>query len=147
MIAALKDENLEPNDLVLEVTEHALSEGDIALENLVRLKEYGVWIAMDDFGTGYSNLSQVHRLPLTMLKLDKSFMPRTELQESDKQLILDIQLIANSLGIGALAEGVESKEVHDYITSIGLTFAQGYYYSPALPEIEFWNWVREYKGK
>lgn len=147
VIAALKDENLEPNDLVLEVTEHALSEGDIALENLVRLKEYGVWIAMDDFGTGYSNLSQVHRLPLTMLKLDKSFMPRTELQESDKQLILDIQLIANSLGIGALAEGVESKEVHDYITSIGLTFAQGYYYSPALPEIEFWNWVREYKGK
>ena len=147
VINALKEENLDPSDLVLEITEHALSEGDIALENLDRLKSYGVWIAMDDFGTGYSNLSQIHKLPLTMLKLDKSFMPRENLTESDKQLIIDIQLIAKSLGIEALAEGVESKEVNDFITSIGLTFAQGYFYSPALPEIEFWNWVREFDRK
>ena len=147
VIHALKEENLDPSDLVLEITEHALSEGDVALENLDRLKAHGVWIAMDDFGTGYSNLSQIHRLPLTMLKLDKSFMPRENLTDSDKQLIIDIQLIAKSLGIEALAEGVESEEVNEFITSIGLTFAQGYYYSPALPEIEFWNWVREFTGK
>ena len=144
VIEALNDEALNPSDLVLEVTEHALSEGDVALENLFRLKEFGVWIAMDDFGTGYSNLSQVHRLPLTMLKLDKSFMPRENLTDIDKQLILDIQMIAKSLGIEALAEGVETQEVRDFISSIGLTFAQGYFYSPALPEIEFWNWVREF---
>ena len=146
VIAAIKEENLEPSDLVLEVTEHALSEGEIALENLERLKNFGVWIAMDDFGTGYSNLSQVHRLPLNMLKLDKSFMPREGLSDGDKQLIVDIQTIAKSLGIEALAEGVETEEVKDFISSIGLTFAQGYYYSPALPEIEFWNWVREYNS-
>ena len=71
-------------------------------------------------------------------------MPRENLTDIDKQLILDIQMIAKSLGIEALAEGVETQEVRDFISSIGLTFAQGYFYSPALPEIEFWNWVREF---
>ena len=147
VITALKDENLDPSDLVLEITEHALSEGEVALENLDRLKNYGVWIAMDDFGTGYSNLSQIHKLPLTLLKLDKSFMPRDVLSDADKQLIVDIQMIAKSLGIEALAEGVEGQEVNDFITSIGITYAQGYFYSPALPEIEFWNWVREFSER
>lgn len=143
VISAINEAGLVPNDLVIEVTEHALSEGDIALENLERLKTFGVWIAMDDFGTGYSNLSQLHRLPLSMLKLDKSFMPRENLTEADKQLIIDIQMIAKSCGIEALAEGVETSEIHDFISSIGITFSQGYLYSPALPEIDFWNWIRE----
>ena len=140
---ALNESAIDPASLVLEITEHALSEGDIALENLERLKGQGVLIAMDDFGTGYSNLSQIHRLPLSILKLDKSFMPRENMTKQDEQLILDIALIAKSIGVQALAEGVETSEVHDFITSIGITYSQGYLYAPAMPEVEFWNWVRE----
>jgi sensor c-di-GMP phosphodiesterase-like protein len=56
---------------------------------------------------------------------------------------LDIALIAKSIGVQSLAEGVENSEVHGFITSIGITYSQGYLYAPAMPEVEFWNWVRE----
>jgi len=145
VMLGLGEAGVSPNELVLEITEHALSEGEVALENLERLKKLGVWIAMDDFGTGYSNLSQIHHLPLSMLKLDKSFMPREGLSNIDKQLIIDIQSIAIGLGLNTLAEGVETQEVHDFIKLCGITYSQGYLYSPALAEIDFWNWVREHK--
>ncbi len=143
VLITLNESSIDPSSIVLEITEHALSEGEIALENLERLKSQGVMIAMDDFGTGYSNLSQIHRLPLSILKLDKSFMPRDKMSKQDEKLILDIVHIARSLGVQALAEGVENAEVHDFITSVGVTYSQGYFYAPAMPEVEFWNWVRE----
>jgi EAL domain-containing protein (putative c-di-GMP-specific phosphodiesterase class I) len=70
-------------------------------------------------------------------------MPREVMTQQDEQLILDIVLIAKSIGVQALAEGVENQQVHDFVTSAGITYAQGYLYSPAMPEVEFWNWVRE----
>jgi diguanylate cyclase (GGDEF)-like protein len=130
--------------IVLEVTEHVLSESPMAVEQLDALRRQGVRIALDDFGTGYSALSQAQHLPLDILKVDRSFIPIDELAGRDRRLVSDIHAIAATLGLSTTVEGVESREVAATLRSLGVEFAQGYLYSEPLPEDECINWIHQW---
>ena len=137
---------VSPADVVLEITERALAEGEIALANIRQLYDLGMWIAVDDFGTGYSNLNQIHNLPLTILKIDKTFMLELKESESASKVVRDIKRIADSLNLEVVAEGIEDWEIEATMREMGVQYGQGFYYSPALPEVEFWNWIRTFQN-
>ncbi len=146
LIESIQRLNISPSDVSVEVTEHALTDGDIALQQLQKLKSRNFVIAIDDFGTGYSNLSQVNSLPISVLKIDKSFLIPGAGKTMDRQLVLDIKQLADNLKLRVVAEGVESAEVEKFLVESGITRVQGYFYSPPLPEVNFWSWVREFNN-
>ena len=138
--------NVDATDVSIEITEHSLTDGDIALQQLRKLKASNFVIAIDDFGTGYSNLSQVNSLPISVLKIDRSFLIPGAGTSMDRQLILDIKQLADNLKLRVVAEGVESVEVEKFLVDSGITRVQGFLYSPPLPEVNFWGWVRDFKN-
>ena len=138
--------SIDATDVSIEITEHSLTDGDIALQQLRKLKANNFVIAIDDFGTGYSNLSQVNSLPISVLKIDRSFLIPGAGSSMDRQLILDIKQLADNLKLRVVAEGVESIEVEKFLVDSGITRVQGFFYSPPLPEVNFWGWVRDFKN-
>ncbi|MGH2691414.1 MAG: putative bifunctional diguanylate cyclase/phosphodiesterase [Actinomycetota bacterium] len=132
----LRITGLPPELLTLEVTETVLvEERDPALSTLEALKELGVGIAIDDFGTGYSSLAYLRYLPVTMLKIDKSFV--ADLQDGvDTKIVKWMVSLGSALGLSVCAEGVETREQRDSLLELGCDTAQGYFYSRPVPEAE-----------
>ncbi|CAN5790986.1 hypothetical protein BH23GEM6_BH23GEM6_01520 [soil metagenome] len=125
---------LEEGALRLEITESAVMENaDTASLIMGRLKAVGVQLSLDDFGTGYSSLSHLHRFPLDALKIDRSFVGRMTEEERSKQLVLTILTLSRSLGVVAVAEGIESKEQLEMLRSMRCGYAQGYLFSRPIP--------------
>jgi EAL domain-containing protein (putative c-di-GMP-specific phosphodiesterase class I) len=129
---SLVDETgIDPSWLVLEITESALVEDvETALRRLGQLAATGVRIALDDFGTGYSSLSYLRRMPIHMLKIDKSFID--DLTGDDgrgEALLRSIVGIARSLGLQSVAEGIETAEQAAVMRDLGCTLGQGYLFS------------------
>ncbi|WP_328492527.1 EAL domain-containing protein [Streptomyces sp. NBC_00414] len=130
---------LEPNSLCLEVTESALiGADDDLLKPLRRLAEMGVDIALDDFGTGYSNLANLRRLPVSILKLDRSFtqgMQQFPADPVDLKIVEGIVSLAHSLDLAVTVEGVETGAQAEQLRLLGCDTAQGWYYArPGPPE-------------
>ncbi len=120
-----------PTQVRLEITETAtLGNLDELIETLRRLKALGIQLAMDDFGTGYSSLSYLHRLPLDILKIDRSFVAGLDRDEYSQRLVQTVIHMARNLGLEAVAEGVESRTHAATLRALGCTRAQGYHYSP-----------------
>lgn len=122
--------NVPPKYIEIEITESLLMKSiDKNIEVLVRLKELGFSIVLDDFGTGYSSLNYLTRLPIDVLKIDRSFV--NDLLESSKSrcIVEKIIELSHNLGIKVVAEGVEEKDQVEYLRSILCDFVQGYYYS------------------
>lgn len=132
---ALKEANLAPKHLELEITESVLI-GDIKqIElQLQRLKKMGITIALDDFGTGYSSLSYLKNFPIDVLKIDQSFIREMTVESKDARLASAIIDMGHSLGQKIIAEGVETEQQLMYLAHRGCDFIQGYYLSPPLPE-------------
>lgn len=135
----LERTGVEPDALCLEVTESALiGADDDLLKPLRRLAEMGVDIALDDFGTGYSNLSNLRRLPVSVLKLDRSFtqsMQRFPADPVDLKIVEGIVSLAHSLGLAVTVEGVETGTQAEQLRLLGCDTAQGWYYArPGPPE-------------
>jgi diguanylate cyclase (GGDEF)-like protein/PAS domain S-box-containing protein len=131
---AMTDAELPPGTLRIEITESAVMENaETARVLLERLKEIGVEIVLDDFGTGYSSLSHLHRFPLDSLKIDRSFVGRMTGEERSRQLVHTILLLSRSLGVTAVAEGIETPEQLDLLRAIGCDFAQGFLFSRPMP--------------
>nr|WP_102522256.1 EAL domain-containing protein [Vibrio tapetis] len=127
---------LSPNLLTLEVTETSLlsSHTDV-IGKIKELKEFGIKIALDDFGTGYSSLSYLNELPLTKLKIDRSFVAKVG--ENDNEMLLDaIFSIAHGLSLSVIAEGVETQNQFDYIVARQCEYSQGYLFSKPVPPTE-----------
>ncbi len=124
---------LQPQDLILEITESvALLDLSYESKRLQELHNAGFSLAIDDFGTGYSALSQLHAMPIDMLKIDSSLTSR--LDTSDGQRIVQaIVKMADALDLKMIVEGVESAETAQYLQSIGVNYIQGHYYSAAAP--------------
>ncbi|WP_030793304.1 putative bifunctional diguanylate cyclase/phosphodiesterase [Streptomyces sp. NRRL S-920] len=135
----LEREGLEPGALCLEVTESALiGADDDLLKPLRRLAEMGVDIALDDFGTGYSNLANLRRLPVSVLKLDRSFtqgMQHFPADPVDLKIVEGIVSLAHSLDLAVTVEGVETGAQADQLRELGCDTAQGWYYArPGPPD-------------
>ena len=143
---AISRTDVNPADIYVEISEDSLAIGDVVLDNLKQLRAVGIKISLDDFGVGYSNVIQAQTLPLDTLKIDKAFFPTTGLTDKDKQLVLDVVRMARTLGVDIVAEGVETQEALDFVAESGIEFIQGFYYSPAMREGEFWHWVRNRNG-
>ena len=131
--AALEKHGLEGNRLKLELTESALiSDPDRITRALHGLKALGATIAMDDFGTGYSNLGYLQKLPIDLLKIDRSFVTDM-LTDRDKVAIVRAILgLAQALGMATVAEGIETQDVAQTLTALGCTYGQGYAFARPL---------------
>jgi diguanylate cyclase (GGDEF)-like protein/PAS domain S-box-containing protein len=139
----IKETKTDPNLLELEVTESFLMENikqvEIALNNL---KKIGINTAIDDFGTGYSSLSRLKKLPISKLKIDKSFIDDIPNDKDDMQIASTIIALAQKLGLQVVAEGVETKEQVDFLKEQGCELMQGYYFSEAIAQEDFNTYLR-----
>jgi len=125
---ALAEAGLDPRWLELEVTEGALmDDNDITLSTLKALREAGIRLALDDFGTGYSSLSYLHRLPLNILKIDKSFVRGLPSDRDSLTIVRTIVSLAKNLGFELTAEGVETAEQARVLRELGCETLQGYH--------------------
>ncbi len=118
-----------PGNVVVELTESGIYEGGVALEVLVRLRIAGFGLSLDDFGTGFSSLSHLRELPLTELKIDKSFVMDSERSKDAAVICRTIIGMAKNLGLTCIAEGVESRDVARNLAHWGCDIAQGYFYA------------------
>ncbi|WP_328321364.1 putative bifunctional diguanylate cyclase/phosphodiesterase [Streptomyces sp. NBC_00388] len=138
-VAVLERTGLDPGALCLEVTESALiGADDDLLKPLRQLADMGVDIALDDFGTGYSNLANLRRLPVSVLKLDRSFtqsMQQHPADPVDLKIVEGIVALAHSLQLAVTVEGVETGAQADQLKELGCDTAQGWYYArPGAPD-------------
>ena len=131
---ALEETGLDPHSLRLEITESvAMDDAERARTILTELKALGVRISLDDFGTGYSSLSYLQRFPVDVLKIDQSFVAGMDQNKECREIIRTIVNLAKTLGLDVVAEGTETAAQVDYLQSLGCGFAQGYFFSAALP--------------
>ena len=131
---ALAKAGLEPEWLEVELTETlALSDIDFAVDQMNKLRDLGVKLAMDDFGTGYSSLSYLQILPITLLKLDRSFITDIEHDNIAYEIVSAVIRIAKSKRIKTIAEGIEDKIQESILRTAGCDYAQGFLYGKPMP--------------
>jgi EAL domain-containing protein (putative c-di-GMP-specific phosphodiesterase class I) len=129
----LGETGLDPGNLVLEITEDAVMEDtQSAIGALKGLKDSGVKLAIDDFGTGYSSLSYLRRLPVDYLKIDRSFVERLGEDSRDAEIVFGTIALAHTLGLEAIAEGVENAVQLARLQEMGCDLAQGNHFSRPL---------------
>ncbi|CAH1199020.1 diguanylate cyclase/phosphodiesterase (GGDEF & EAL domains) with PAS/PAC sensor(s) [Candidatus Nitrotoga sp. BS] len=137
-MTAINQTGANPNRLKLELTESLLVDNvEDIIEKMFVLKASGVGFSLDDFGTGYSSLTYLKRLPLNQLKIDKSFVRVVLSNPNDVAIVRTIVALAQSLGLGAIAEGVKTEQQRNFLTSIGCHAYQGYFFSRPLPIEDF----------
>jgi predicted signal transduction protein with EAL and GGDEF domain len=135
--AALGSTGLPPECLEIELTESAvMSNTEAAINTLTLLREMNVRISLDDFGTGYSSLSYLKRLPVTGLKIDKSFVSDLASNPDDAAIVRAIIGVAQALLLDVTAEGVETAEHIEFLKTHGCGNAQGFYFSRPVPANE-----------
>ena len=126
--------SIEPTLLELEVTESTIMLDPVrATTTLERLSEIGLRLSIDDFGTGYSSLANLKRLPVDMIKIDKSFVLEMATEHSDAAIVRSTIELAHNLGLQVIAEGVEDRQIWEELARLGCDYAQGYYLSRPLP--------------
>ncbi|WP_181593049.1 bifunctional diguanylate cyclase/phosphodiesterase [Paenibacillus sp. YN15] len=137
VLDTLASTGLSPRDLELELTETVLLESyDHVLPKLSALKDRQVGIALDDFGTGYSSLSYLTHLPISTLKIDKSFIDLLSTDHPQASLVEEIIRISRRMNLSVVAEGVETRDQLDRLAEQGCDRIQGYYFSRPLPPEE-----------
>jgi len=140
---ALAESGVPPDNLHLEITETAVMRSlDVSTSALDALRDLGVHLIIDDFGTGYSSLARLKRLPVTALKVDRSFVDGLGRDSSDLSIVDAIVKMADSLALGVIAEGVETLEQLEILQSLGTPMGQGYLWSRALPASGLATWLR-----
>jgi len=144
----LEEYNMPASNLCLEVTEGVLA-NDSAQElmNLNRLNMRGVELALDDFGQKHSTIERLQNIPLTYLKLDKSYFIDNKDNTNQLALINTSLSVAKDLNIRTIAEGVENNAVMSLVTEMGCDYGQGYYIGCPMPAKKVFNWQREWSAK
>lgn len=134
VLDSLIKSGLDPQWLEIELTESlALNDIDFAVAQMNRLRELGVKLAMDDFGTGYSSLSYLQTLPITLLKLDRSFITDIEHNNIAYEIVASVIRIAKSKKIETIAEGIENTVQQSILRMAGCDYAQGFLYGKPMP--------------
>jgi diguanylate cyclase (GGDEF)-like protein len=128
--AAIDEGGIDPSELWLEITESALLEdADAAIATLRSCKDRGISLSIDDFGTGYSSMNYLKRLPIDALKVDRTFVNGLEADIEDRAITEAVVGLAHSLGLGAVAEGVETSAQLNELRMLGCDGAQGFLFS------------------
>jgi diguanylate cyclase (GGDEF)-like protein len=139
---ALLASDVDPNRLEIEVTEGTLIDDiEPARVTLDRLRDLGVRISIDDFGTGYSSLSYLKRLPIDVLKIDRSFIHALPGDQDDAAISEAIVSLGHTLKMEVVAEGVETQDQFDFLGELGCDTAQGYLIAAPLPVAQFAEFV------
>ncbi|HEY6130447.1 MAG TPA: EAL domain-containing protein [Halioglobus sp.] len=131
---ALLEFNMEPGHLEIEITESAMMLDETkTLRALEQLRHLGVKISLDDFGTGYSSLSYVHRFPVDVLKIDRSFVVNIENDQGSRAIAMAVIALAHQMGLKVVGEGVENAQQEHFLLENGCDELQGYLYSKPRP--------------
>jgi diguanylate cyclase (GGDEF)-like protein len=145
--ARLARHRVPPGSLQLEITEHVLLEDpQRAADTLNGLTGHGVKMSLDDFGTGYSSLVHLRRLPVSELKIDRSFVARLVVDSEDAEIVRCTIDLAHSLGLMVVAEGVEDDETWERLRDLHCDAVQGWLVAAAMPPDEATSWLRA-RGK
>jgi EAL domain-containing protein (putative c-di-GMP-specific phosphodiesterase class I) len=139
---ALGASGIDPHRLCIEITESVLMEDvESAVAVLEELRSLGIKLWVDDFGTGYSSLAYLRRLPIDGLKIDRSFVAGLAKGAEDLAIATGVVSLAHSLGLVALAEGVETDEQLALLSGLGCDLAQGFHWTPPLPPTDLRTWM------
>jgi diguanylate cyclase (GGDEF)-like protein len=144
----LDHHGVPPRGLMIEVTESVLmADPARAATTLLSLADVGVGVSLDDFGTGYSSLVHLKRLPVSEVKIDRSFVLRMDVNEDDAAIVRSIIDLASALGLRVVAEGVETQESWDRLAVYGCDAAQGWYLAKAMPADVVTAWLNDFERK
>ncbi|SDD49995.1 diguanylate cyclase (GGDEF) domain-containing protein [Paenibacillus sp. UNCCL117] len=134
----LEETGLEPRYVCLEITESVfIKQTDSVIESLTQLREMGIEISIDDFGTGYSSLNQLQRLPVTVVKLDRTFIQDLDQDEKKSAIVKAVIELAHSMGLKVVAEGIETEQERSLVTEMQCDELQGFYFCKPLPSERF----------
>ena len=140
----LRETGLAPHNLRVELTERALLENaEIVLTNMQALKDMGVKILLDDFGTGYSSLGYLHRFPIDILKIDRSFISNVHEHENHSAIIRTIVDLANNLQMATVGEGIENLADAELLQEKGCIYGQGYYFAKPMSPKDATDYIIE----
>ena len=135
---AIVDSGLPAEDLEVELTETAiLADASLATSVLTQLRDLGVTVALDDFGTGYSSLSHLYKLPISTVKIDRSFVSRVETDADAGAIVRAVTDLGHSLGLRVVGEGIETVGQLRLLKQLGCDEGQGYLFAKPLPAAEF----------
>ena len=135
---------IKASQIRVELTERALLENsDTVLNNMTELKALGVKILLDDFGTGYSSLSYLHRFPVDVLKIDRSFISNINQDESHRAIIKAIIDLATNLQMATVGEGIENLADAKFLTQMECRYGQGYYFAKPMPGEDTFSYLLE----
>ena len=138
VVDIIDDSGIERNLIQIEMTETASEDERLLMTAfLKKLREDGVQTAIDDFGTGYSSLSNLRDFPVSVIKIDRSFINNDVMSTNDEIVLRNIINMARELGIEVLTEGVERPDQVELLKGVGCKFAQGFLYDNPMPEKEF----------
>jgi diguanylate cyclase (GGDEF)-like protein len=141
ILAALQRSSVPARSLGLEITESGVMQDQAAaLVVMQRLRELDIDLSIDDFGTGYSSLAYVSRLPVSELKIDRSFVRNLVQNNKDRAIVVSIIELAHNLDLTVVAEGVEDRNTLEVLRKLGCDIAQGYLFAKPLAEKEFRDW-------
>jgi diguanylate cyclase (GGDEF)-like protein len=136
--------NINPESLVLEVTEGAMMKNPaLSMDILNKFNAIGVGVSIDDFGTGYSSLSYLKNLPARELKIDRSFVMNMLDDPRDKSIVKAAIDLAHNLDLHVVAEGIEQQGMQDSLTDMGCDYGQGYHIARPMPEDALKQWLSE----
>ena len=145
LVALLHREKIAPSSIELEVTESNFMDNPQKVAAILQsLRDENIQISLDDFGTGYSSLNLLRQLPLDYLKIDKSFVDEITAESNARDLVEKIIEIAENLGIGVVAEGVETEEQLHLLDQMSCAYAQGYLISKPLPAKEAISFINQW---
>ena len=144
---ALDRNGIDGSRLTLELTESAIvTDPDRISQTMKSLKDLGATLAMDDFGTGYSNLAYLQKLPIDLLKIDRSFVSGMLADRDKIAIVRAILSLAQALGMQTTAEGIETNELAQTLAALGCTYGQGFLYAKPLEADEAYQYLAEHRG-
>ena len=142
IIELIRQSGISPRRIDLEITEtmimHDIKQAHMAIDQLAKL---GCGVTLDDFGTGYSSLTQLHTLPLTKIKIDRSFVTNLDKNPVSRKIVKSLLALSRDMEIGCVIEGVETREEEAEIQQLGGALLQGFLFSRPLPEYQVPAWL------
>jgi diguanylate cyclase (GGDEF)-like protein len=141
--AILNTHQVNNNSITLEVTESSIMDDPQRSKlTLLSLANIGIKLSIDDFGTGYSSLAYLKELPVSELKIDKSFVMHMQKNENDRIIVNSTIELAHNMGLKVVAEGIESIDTWGLLDDMGCDYGQGYYITKPMPVDEFNSWLK-----